>query len=256
VLAEERQSLIVSMVNERGSLSITEIQHKLKVSRETIRRDLVLLDDRHAVRKTHGGALALERGEPGIAVREVINPDAKRAIGRRAADLVQDGASVMLGGGSTVQSVADALLERQDLTVFTNSVTICSRLVGRNNNRVYMLGGEVQTTNNIALGRDATAMLTHYSADFAFIGAGAISPAGWLMDYTREECELSGQMVQSVRTAVIVADHTKFNRYAPVRVENFDKAAYLVTDRQPDGSLAAALAALPLELLVGDGGRR
>src|SRR5512138_2596609 len=61
VLAEQRQSLIATMVNQRGSLSITEIHRKLKVSRETIRRDLLLLADRNLLRKTHGGALSLER---------------------------------------------------------------------------------------------------------------------------------------------------------------------------------------------------
>ena len=252
MLAEERQNLILSMVNQRGSLSITEIQRKLKVSRETIRRDLLLLADRNALRKAHGGALSLERSEPEIAVREVINADAKRAIGQLAAGLVPDGATVMLAGGSTVQSVADALRARQGLTVFTNSVFSCNRLAGHNKNRVYMLGGEVQATHGLTLGRDVTAMLAHYFADFAFVGAGAIAPAGWLMDYTREEAELTSAMLQSARTAVVVADHTKFNRYAPVRVDNFDKVTHFVTDRPPEPPVAAALAALPLELLVAD----
>ena len=83
MLAEQRQSLILAMVNQRGSVSITEMQRKLKVSRETIRRDLVLLADRNALRKTHGGALSLERSEPEIALREVTNAEAKRWIGRR-----------------------------------------------------------------------------------------------------------------------------------------------------------------------------
>jgi DeoR/GlpR family transcriptional regulator of sugar metabolism len=82
VLAEQRQSLILAMVNQRGSLSITEIQRKLKVSRETIRRDLLLLANRNVLRKTHGGALSLERSEPEIALREATNIDVKRAIGR------------------------------------------------------------------------------------------------------------------------------------------------------------------------------
>jgi DeoR/GlpR family transcriptional regulator of sugar metabolism len=253
VLAERRQHLILSMVNQRGSLSITEIQRKLKVSRETIRRDLLLLADRNALRKTHGGALSLERSEPEIAVREVINAEGKRAIGRLAASLVPDGATVILAGGSTVQSAADALRARQGLTVFTNSIVNCGKLAGHNKNRVYMLGGELQAVNGVALGRDATAMLAHYFADFVFVGAGAISPAGWLMDYTREEAELSSLMLQSARTAVVLADHSKFNRYAPVRVDNFDKVTHLVTDRRPEPPLAAALAALPLELLVSDG---
>jgi DeoR family transcriptional regulator, glycerol-3-phosphate regulon repressor len=250
VLAEQRQSMILSMVNQRGSLSITEIQRKLKVSRETVRRDIMLLADRQALRKTHGGALSLERTEPEIAVREVINAEGKRAIGRLAASLVPDGATVFLASGSTVQSVADALQSHQGLTVFTNSIFNCMKLMGRNKNRVFMLGGEVQALNGAALGRDATSMLTHYFADFLFLGAGAISPAGWLMDYTREESELNSQMLLSARTAVVVADHSKFNRFAPVRVENFEKVTHLVTDRRPEPPLAEALAAMPLELLV------
>ncbi len=257
MLAEQRQSMILSMVKQRGSLSITELQRKLKVSRETIRRDLLLLADRNALRKTHGGALSLElteleRKEPELAVREASNAEAKRTIGVRAAGLVPDGASVILSGGSTVQAVADALLVRQSLTIFTNSVVNCSKLAGRNQNRVYVLGGEVQANNNATLGRDATEMLANYFADFAFVSAGAISPAGVVMDYTREEGELHRQMLRSVRTSVVVADSSKFNRYAPVRVDTFDKVAYLVTDQRPDGPLAAALAALPLEVLVSD----
>ncbi|MDF2766180.1 MAG: transcriptional regulator, DeoR family [Rhodospirillales bacterium] len=252
MLAEQRQNLILAMVNQRGSVSITEMQRKLKVSRETIRRDLMLLADRNALRKTHGGALSLERSEPEIALREITNAEAKRSIGRRAAALVPDGASVILASGSTVQAVADALLTRQGLIVFTNSLGVCRKLAGHNRNRVHVLGGELQATNGATLGRDTTSMLAHYFADFVFVGAGAISPSGWLMDYTREEGELHGMMLQSARTAVIVADHTKFNRYAPVRVENFDKVTHLVTDRRPDAPLAAALMALPLEILVQD----
>lgn len=253
MLAEQRQSMILSMVNQRGSLSITEIQRRLKVSRETVRRDIMLLADRQALRKTHGGALSLERTEPEIAVREVINAEGKRAIGRLAASLVPDGATVILASGSTVLSVAEALQSRQGLTVFTNSIFNCMKLMGRNKNRVFMLGGEVQAINGAALGRDATAMLTHYFADFVFLGAGAISPSGWLMDYTREEGELNSQMLLSARTPVVVADHSKFNRFAPVRVENFEKVTHLVTDKRPEAPLAEAMAAMPLELLVSNG---
>ncbi len=253
VLAEQRQSLIATMVNERGSLSITEIHRKLKVSRETIRRDLLLLDDRKLLRKTHGGALSLVRSEPEIAVREEINAEAKRAIGHLAAGLVPNGATVILATSSTVQCVAEALLAREGLTVFTNSIAICRKLAGHNKNRVYLLGGEVQSINGATLGRDATTMLSHYFADFAFVGAGAVSPNGLVMDFTREEGELHGLMLQSARTAVVVADHSKFNRYAPVRVGSLEKVTHLVTDRAPDPPMAEALAALPLELMVADG---
>ncbi len=253
MLAEERQRLILSMVNTRGSLSITEIRRKLKVSRETIRRDIVALNENNRLRKTHGGAVTLERSEPEMNVRQVMNPEGKRAIGRVAAGLVPDGASIILASGTTTQALADALMARHGLTVFTNSVISCAKLMGRNGNRVYMLGGEVQPINGATLGRDATAMLMNYFADFVFVGAGAISPAGWLMDYTREEGELHSLMLQCARTAVVVADHGKFGRFAPVRVASFEKVTHLVTDRAPDSGIAAAFESLPLEVLVADG---
>jgi DeoR family transcriptional regulator, glycerol-3-phosphate regulon repressor len=252
VLAEQRQELILTMVNQHGSLSITELQRQLNVSRETIRRDLLALAERNALRKTHGGALSLVHGEPELAVREATNLAGKQAIGRLAATLVPDGATVMICSGSTVHCVADALLIRQGLTVFTNSIAICGKLTGRNKNRVHILGGEIQATNYAALGRDATAMLAHYSADFTFIGAGAIAPDGWVMEVTREEGELHALMLQSARTTVVVADHSKFNRYAPARVAKLESVGYLVTDRQLDQPIAAFLAKFPVRVLVGE----
>lgn len=252
MLAEERHRLILNMVNARGSISITEIQSRLNVSRETIRRDIVALADSQRLRKTHGGAISLEQSEPEMKVRQVTNIAGKQAIGRLAASLVPDGASVILASGTTVQAVAEALTVRRELTVVTNSVFSCSKLMGHNGNRVYMLGGEIQAANGATLGRDATAMLANYFADFAFVGAGAISPAGWLMDYTREEGELHSRMLVAARTSVVVADHGKFGRFAPIRVGNFEKATHLITDAAPDPEIAEALAALPVEILVAD----
>ena len=234
MLAEERQNQILSLVKSHRSISITEIQQRLKVSRETIRRDLLALAEQRKLRKTHGGAISLDTHEPDMAVRQTTNVEGKRAIGRLAASMVPDGASVILAGGTTVQSAADELLPRAGLTVFTNCLATCMKLSGRNNNRVHILGGEIQPQNQACLGRDATQMLSNYFADFAVIGAGAISPGGMLMDFSREEAELHSLMLQSAQTVIVVADHQKFGRYAPVRVLSLDRASYLVTDREPE----------------------
>jgi DeoR family glycerol-3-phosphate regulon repressor len=250
VLAEERQNHILSLVNAHRSISVTEIQRELNVSRETIRRDLLLLARGRKLRKTHGGAISLEVREPEIAVRQTTNVEGKRAIGRLAASIIPNGASVILAGGTTVQSTADALTGRQGLTVFTNCIASSMKLCGRNNNRVHVLGGELQPQNQACLGRDATSMLSSYFADFAVIGAGAISPQGHLMDFSREESELHNLMLRSAQTLIVVADHRKFGRYAPVRVQSLDKVTYLVTDRDPEPEMAEVLSALPVEVLI------
>lgn len=251
MLAEERQNQILSLVNTYRSISVTEIQKQLAVSRETIRRDLLLLHDQRKVRKTHGGAISLESSEPDLAVRLVTNKEGKELIGRLAADLIPDGASVMLAAGTTVQSVAQALATRKSLTIYSNCIASCSLLSGRNDNRVHLLGGEIQQRNNACMGRDATDMLSHYHADFAIIGAGAISPDGYVMDFSREEGELNKLMTQSAKTVLVVADRQKLGRYAPVRVQSLASAASLITDAEPNDDIAEAVDAVGTKIIWG-----
>jgi len=250
MLAEERQNHILSLVKAHRSISITDIQRTLNVSRETIRRDLLTLAEQRKLRKTHGGAISLESHEPDMAVRQTTNVDGKKAIGLLAASMIPDGASILLAAGTTVQSASDHLMTRQALTVFTNCIASSLKLSGRNNNRVHLLGGEIQAQNQACLGRDATQMLSNYFADFAIIGAGAISPRGTLMDFSREEAELHNLMLHSAQTVIVVADHQKFGRYAPVQVQSLDRAHYLVTDREPDVDMAEVLSPLSVEVLV------
>lgn len=254
MLAEQRRDQILSILSEKGSVSVNELYRRLKVSRETIRRDITRLATDNRLRKTHGGALSIDQVEPAFAERMSVNIDGKRAIGRVAAELVPDGASLIIDSGTTTLCVAEALAPRRGLAVYTNDIHVAGRLAGRNNNRVLLLGGEVQGVEGATMGRDATAMLANYYADFAFVGASALSSDPWLMDYSREAAELRAEMLAQARTAVLLADHTKFNRTAPVRVANLDRVSALITDKKPTGAMARGLARLKAELLVA--GRR
>jgi DeoR/GlpR family transcriptional regulator of sugar metabolism len=251
MLAEKRRATILEILAEGGSVSVTELYRRLKVSRETIRRDITKLDSENKLRKTHGGAISIDDVEPAFAERLEVNIEGKRAIGRKAAALVPDGASLIVDSGTTTLCLAEALGTRQRLTVYTNDAHIAGRLAGRNGNRVLLLGGEFLGSEGATVGRDATAMLGHYFADFAFVGASAISHHPWLMDYTREIAELRALMLVQAKVAVVLADHSKFGRTAPVRVLNFERAAYLVTDVRPGAAVQKILKELPAELLVG-----
>ncbi len=256
MLAEQRRDHILSILGEKGSVSVTELYRRLKVSRETIRRDITRLANESRLRKTHGGALSVDQVEPAFAERMSVNIEGKRAIGRAAADLVPDGVSLIVDSGTTTLCVAEALAPRRGLTIYTNDIHVAGRLSGRNNNRVLLLGGELQGSEGATLGRDTTQMLANYYADFAFVGASALSADPWLMDYSREAAEMRSEMLAQARTAVLLADHTKFNRTAPVRVANLDRVHYLITDVKPEGAMAKGLATLAAELLVAGRQRR
>ena len=115
--------------------------------------------------------------------------------GIAAAKLVSDGMSVILDSGTTTRQVADALLSKRNLTIYTNDLGICRRLGRHNGNKVVLLGGVLQDHENAVLGPDSVAMLSQYFADFAFVGVGGITMDGVLTDYSREASELRGLML-------------------------------------------------------------
>ncbi len=250
MLAEQRRGLILEVLAEKGSVSVAELYRRLKVSRETIRRDIARLAAENRLRKTHGGALSRDSVEPAFAERLSVNIEGKRAIGRLAATLVPDGASLIIDSGTTTSRLAEALVGRRRLTAYTNDINVAVHLAGRNDNRVLLLGGELQGSEGEILGADTIAMLANYFADFAFVGASALTADPSLMDYTRAGAELRARMLESARTPVLLVDHTKFNRTAPVRVANLDRVTHLVVDRRPRGAMAKALKKLAAEILV------
>ena len=250
MLAEQRHQYILAQVTRNGALSVAELVRELNVSRETIRRDLNTLAGRGLIVTTHGGALSGDRREPDLDVREAANASAKRAIGERAAELVPDGASLIIDSGSTTQAVARALTGRHRLTVYTNDWRIALLLGRRNDNRVTLLGGELSENEDATFGLDTVHQLTQYHADFSFVGAGGISPDACLTDYTRMAAEVRSRMIAAANLVVVVADNSKFGRVTPVRINGFESARYLVTELAPERALAKAIAACGPELLI------
>ena len=250
MLAKQRQQRILEQLGRNGALSVAELVRELDVSRETIRRDLNALAERGLLVTTHGGALTVDRNEPDVDTREASNAAAKRAIGRRTAEFVPDGASLVIDSGSTTLAVARELLERRGLTIYTNDWRIALLLGRRNENRVTLLGGELSGHEDATFGLDTINQLRQYRADIALVGAGGISVDGHLTDYSRMAAEVRACMLVAAQTAIVVADHSKFGHVTPVRVANFETARYLVTELAPDKGLRKALTALGPELVV------
>ena len=250
MLAEQRRDQILGILKEKGSVSVNELYLRLRVSRETIRRDITRLASENRLRKTHGGALSVDQVELAFAERMEVNTAGKKVIGRLAATLVTDGASLIVDSGTTTTWLAEALGHRRRLTVYTNDVHVAGRLAGRNDNRVLLLGGEVQGSEGATMGRDTTTMLSQYYTDFAFVGAGALSAGPLLTDYSREAAEVRAQMLVQARTSVLLADYTKFERKAPVRVANLEKITHLIIDRKLPSDLATGFKSLKTEILI------
>ena len=250
MLAEKRRTLILDTLTAHGSVSVTDLARRLKVSRETIRRDITKLDSENRLRKTHGGALSVDAIEPAVADRMRVNIDGKRAIGRRAAEMVTDGATLIIDCGTTPLCLAEALVGYRRLTVYTNDIQVAARLAGRNDNRVFLLGGELLGAQGATFGRDGIQMQTGYFADIAFVSPSVLSSHPWLMDYTREAAALHETMIAQARMVVLLIDHTKFGRTAAARVAAFERAQSLITDQAPAAPVARGLKTIADEIIV------
>jgi DeoR family glycerol-3-phosphate regulon repressor len=250
-LAINRHDRIRDRLDGDGSVTVAELAEDLRVSRETIRRDLKLLADRNELDIVHGGAVRRTvPGEAPSALRLSDNGGGRAAIARAAAGLVEDGMVVLLDSGATALAVAEALTGKHRLTVITNGLANASLLSRVPGFRVVMLGGEIDSTDEGSVGIDTMDMLKNYRVDVAFVAAGGIAADGQPTDFSRVWAEQRKRMVTAAKRAYFIIDSSKFERETPVRIEGIDGATGIIVDQTPHAPLVTAVAARGLEMLV------
>lgn len=251
--ATERRSEIVDALLLGGSLSVMELATRLRVSTETVRRDLRVLEEAGDVIKTHGrAALSPRTGEAPFERRMRENEAAKRRIAAFVADMVADGDSVMLDTGTTTSYVARALLARRGLTIVTNSSDIARTLAIVNDNTVFMAGGELRGDNGAAFGAAAVEFVRRFRVRHAIVSIGALDARSGAMNYDLAEAEFGREVLSCGERRLVVTDASKFGRSALVRVCDFSGFDVLVTDSPPPPDLADALSAGGVAVAIPD----
>lgn len=247
----KRHNDILRLLQQDGTVTISDLARRLDVSLETVRRDIRPLTANGTVVKMHGAvALPSLIGEAPFEKRMRENSEAKKAIAVATAATIRDGDSVMLDTGTTTSFLARELLGHRRLTVVTNSSDIARTLATVNDNRVYMAGGELRSDNGAAFGVSAIDFIGHFSVAHAVITAGAIDAEGGIMDYDLEEAEFARAVVARGRRTVVVTDHSKFGRQGLVRVCPLSAVSDLFTDKAPPRDIAAALRTAGVHVLL------
>lgn len=154
MLPIERHRYITEILSQRGRILVQEVAQLCRISLETARRDLALLEKRGVLLRSHGGAVFMEHStaektyvpsqiEQGESFRDRSNqsPDSKTRIAKRALQLINTGDCLLLDSSSSSWFLARQLPDIQ-LVVLTNSVHIIQTLAVKANVRVIGLGGE------------------------------------------------------------------------------------------------------------------
>ncbi len=250
--ANHREGEIVEVLRRAGGASrIAAIASTLDVSEETVRRNIRRLSDDGVVEKLHGGAHLLDADiESGFWQRMDENPGPKRRIAACVAEMIGDGASLFLDVGSTTAFIAEALRGHRRLLVVTNSVVVAHKLATRNDNRVFMAGGELRAHDGGAFGADALAFVNQFRVEYAILSAAAINAQNGFMLYDLEEAEFSRTIMSRAAHRIIAADASKFGRSAPISVGNPGDVDVLVTDTAPPAPLTQAAREWSVEVVL------
>ncbi|MFN4274060.1 MAG: DeoR/GlpR family DNA-binding transcription regulator [Aliihoeflea sp.] len=227
-----RHAEIVSLAKEQGRVTVEGLSAHFGVTPQTIRKDLNDLCGQRQLTRIHGGALfpsGIQNLE--YEARRKIAADEKEAIGRAAARIIPDNASLFINIGTTTEAVGDALLDHSGLMVITNNINVANRLRIYPSIEVVIAGGVVRGTDGGIVGEAAVDFIRQFKVDFAVIGVSAVDDDGALLDFDFREVKVAQAIIANARKVILVADSTKLERTAPVRIAHLSQIDTFVTDR-------------------------
>jgi DeoR family transcriptional regulator, glycerol-3-phosphate regulon repressor len=229
-----RQNEILDLAKQQGKVVVEDLAAHFDVTVQTIRRDLTELCDAGKLTRVYGGAI-LRSGVANIGYEDRRNlmAEEKDRIARLCAAEIPDEASLFLNIGTTTEAVARALLEHRNLMVVTNNLNVANILAANPTTEVVVAGGVLRRPDGGLVGDVTLEIVKHFKVDFAVIGTSALDEEGDLLDFDFREVRVSQAILKQARRTFLVADHTKFERTAPVRIASLADVDAFFTDAPP-----------------------
>lgn len=236
----ERWNRIVDMLHETKVTSVEQFSNALSVSPATIRRDLNELHSEGRLSRVRGGAIAVDpnakhrdpyfglSGQLNQAETLAMNIKEKRAIGKKAASMIDDNDSIIIDGGSTTVYMTQHI-DAANLMILTTSIPIMNSLLGRPKIRILIAGGEVFQEQALVLDPYSHGIVNKFSATKLFIGAQAVTARG-LMQTDPLLVQNEQQLISRADKVILLADSSKFEAKASLSVCGLDAIDTIVTD--------------------------
>lgn len=231
-MLHERRSEIIEKVRKLRMVKVSDLMDEYQVSIETIRRDLEYLEKTGYLKRVYGGAVAhgLYGQEPTYSQREIVNYEEKRAIGAKAAELIDDGDTLIIDLGTTALEVVSCLSGKKDLTIITNATLIAQEAINYENCRVILLGGILRPGELSVSGHISDQNLSGFYANKLIMGVGGVSLDSGYTDYHLQEANTRRIMLEHADKVIAVADYSKFGVTAMNYICPANRIEKLVTD--------------------------
>ncbi len=246
-----RHDRILVALEENPSLRVNQLADALRVSTETIRRDLDELDRAGRLSRTYGGAvIAPNRFEPLLHDRLLLKVGERQAIARAALELVRNQEVLLLGGGATMLHFAKALKETsRRITVITPAYSIALELSTNPRIETVLPAGTFDAQEHIVMGPETIRAIERYHVPVSIIGASGINHEG-VSEAMLGPGDVYSAMLQGTEQVFILADHSKFDKRALVLLTPWRRGMALVTDSPPPQPLASAIRDTGAEIIL------
>lgn len=242
----QRRARILSILREAENARTASIAAELGVSRETIRRDLLAMEEEGLLERVHGGAVtATMQSEETFQTRKTLNWAEKHEIGRKAVSLLAPGMIVFVDVGTTTLAFAKALRDGPDIQVVTNSIDIAQLLKPK----CILLGGRVTSDVPGTFGELTFSEIGRFMADIAILSPTAVHPRQGVMYYELQEAEIARAMRANARQAAILADGSKLGKTSRVVMDDLERIDHLVVDSKVSDAQRAQFVGLVPHIL-------
>ena len=226
----KRKTLILKILMEDSHVSVSELSRLLDVTPVTARTDLAALEKEGLLIRTHGGAIPAHH--PKLFERMQSGKQFKEKIARQAADMIEEGDTVMITAGTTTALIAKYLLGKRDIHIVTNNTLLLT--YARTNPHVHLtlIGGEFRPSEEGMVGPMALATLDQFHVSKAFIGIDGASAKQGFTAYYLESAELVRKMAEQADQVIAIGHSSKFGKHGFARILPFGGVDTLITDNQ------------------------
>ena len=230
MLKKERQAYILHQVNLHNKVLSSSLCTEIKVSEDTIRRDLQELAEEGKVIKVHGGALSHSFNDVSLPLNGVYSQNQKKTIAQKAISLINNGMFVLTSGGTTIMELARSLPPQLKATFISGSIPVILEYMYHPNIEVILIGDKISKNSKITVGSEALAKIKQMKPDLCFLGTNAIDVKHGITDNDWEVVQLKKAMIESSKKVVCLSIAEKINTVQPIRVCGIDEIDILITE--------------------------
>lgn len=247
-----RRSKILEILNKNNVISISEISKLFDVSDVSVRNDFALFEKKGFLIRTRGGAISKQISNFDLNLNQRLehNYKQKQKIGKRAAEFIKDGSTVLMDSGSTIIEVAKNLKNKKNIKLITNSLPIADIVADNDQIEVIITGGTLRPEMRSLIGATAEKTILSYSCDVAILGADGIDSDMGFYTKLESEASLVQTMIKASRKRIIVTDSSKFGKKRFVKIADISDIDVIITDDGISATDVKRIVSQGVELII------